>query len=47
LNERWDRESGMFGSSAVPAPPMDETRSINAQDCTQPIVDWSANLKCK
>ena len=47
LNERWDRGAGMYGSSTVPAPPMDETRSINAQDCTQPIVDWSANLRCR
>jgi len=47
LNERWDQSAGMYGSSTVPAPPMDETRSVNAQDCTQPIVDWSANLKCR
>lgn len=47
LNERWDRGAGMVGSSTVPAPPMDETRLINAQDCTQPIVDWSANLRCR
>jgi hypothetical protein len=47
LNERWDRGGGMYGSSTVPAPPMDETRSVNTQDCTQPIVDWSANLRCR
>ena len=47
LNERWDRGAGMYGSSTLPAPPMDETRSINTQDCTQPIIDWSANLKCR
>jgi hypothetical protein len=47
LNERWDRNAGMYGSSTIPAPPMDETRAVNMQDCTQPIVDWSANLKCR
>jgi len=47
LNERWDRGGGMYGSSTALAPPMDETRSVNTQDCTQPIVDWSANLRCR
>lgn len=47
LNERWDRGAGIYESSNVPAPPMDETRLVNAQDCTRPIVDWSANLKCR
>jgi hypothetical protein len=47
LNERWDRGAGMYGSSTVPAPPMDESRSINTQDCTRPIEDWSANLRCR
>lgn len=47
LNEQWDRGAGMYGSSTRPAPPMDETRLVNTQDCTQPIVDWSANLKCR
>ena len=26
-------------------PPMDAARRVNEQDCTQPIVDGSANLK--
>jgi len=30
-----------------PPPPMDATRRVNEQDCTQPIVDGSANLKCR
>jgi hypothetical protein len=47
LNERWDRGAGMYGSSTIPAPPMSETRIVNVQDCTQPIADWSANLKCR
>ena len=28
-------------------PPMDAARRVNEQDCTQPIADGSANLKCK
>ena len=32
-------------SGAVPE--LDATRTVNEQDCTRPIVDWSANLKCK
>jgi hypothetical protein len=47
LNERWNASAGMYGSSALPAPPMDETRTVNTQDCTLPIEDWSANLKCR
>lgn len=33
---------------ADPAPvALDEARRVNEQDCTQPIKDWSANLKCR
>jgi hypothetical protein len=28
-------------------PAMLEDRAINEVDCTQPIADWSKNLKCK
>jgi len=28
-------------------PPMLEGRAINEQDCTKPIADMQANLKCK
>jgi hypothetical protein len=28
-------------------PELDATRTVNEQDCSKPIVDWSANLKCK
>jgi hypothetical protein len=28
-------------------PPLDGARRVNEQDCTQPIVDASANLKCR
>jgi hypothetical protein len=28
-------------------PALDPERRVNEQDCTQPIEDWSANLRCK
>lgn len=28
-------------------PPLDPERRVNEQDCTKPIEDWSANLRCK
>jgi hypothetical protein len=31
-----------------PRPPeLDPQRRVNEVDCTRPIADWSANLKCK
>lgn len=30
-----------------PVRPMDAGRQVNEVDCTKPIADWSANLKCK
>jgi hypothetical protein len=30
-----------------PAPPMREDRTVNEQDCTQPIANATANLKCR
>lgn len=35
--------------AAAPVPPgeLDQARRVNEQDCTQPIKDWSANLKCR
>ncbi|MCC6210942.1 MAG: hypothetical protein IT513_07875 [Burkholderiales bacterium] len=47
LNQYWDSEAGMYGSSTLPAPPMDEARSVHTQDCTRPIENWSANLRCR
>lgn len=47
LNQQWDRQAGIYGSSTIWAPPMDETRTVNTQDCTRPIEDWSANLRCR
>lgn len=28
-------------------PELDAGRRVHEQDCTKPIVDWSANLKCR
>lgn len=30
-----------------PAPQLDASRRVLEQDCTKPIEDWSANLKCR
>jgi hypothetical protein len=35
------------GLSPVPPPTMREDRSINEQDCTAPIANPTANLKCR
>lgn len=29
------------------APPLDETRSIHEQDCTRPLEETGANLRCR
>jgi hypothetical protein len=34
------------GLSPLPPPRMREDRTINLQDCSKAIVNWSANLKC-
>lgn len=28
-------------------PPMDAARRVHEQDCSKPIEDWSANLRCR
>jgi hypothetical protein len=28
-------------------PELDANRRVHVQDCTKPITDWSANLKCR
>ena len=38
---------GMRSDSSRSAPPMDASRKVNEQDCSKPIVDWSANLRCR
>lgn len=30
----------------LPPPAMREDRAINLQDCSKPIANWSANLRC-
>lgn len=39
--------SGMSPAPARPAPEPDAGRRVNEADCTKPIKDWSANLKCR
>lgn len=40
-----------YGDRVAPpagaAPPMDPGRRVAERDCTQPIEDWSANLRCR
>jgi hypothetical protein len=31
----------------APPPPLDPARRVLEQDCTKPIADWSANLRCR
>ncbi|MEX2241481.1 MAG: hypothetical protein WD775_12400 [Burkholderiales bacterium] len=35
------------GSAAARERGLDATRQVNEADCTKPIENWSANLKCK
>ena len=35
------------GNPASRPPPLDAGRRVNEVDCTRPIEDWSANLKCR
>ena len=36
------------GASPSRRPPeLDASRRVHEQDCSKPIVDWSANLKCR
>jgi hypothetical protein len=43
---RAARERGLE-PDAKPVQPMDAGRQVNEVDCSQPIRDWSANLKCR
>lgn len=38
-------EQGVLPAQRVPE--MDPTRRVVEQDCTKPIADWSANLRCR
>ena len=42
---RRERERGMSYTQSAPEP--DPSRRIVEQDCSKPIEDWSANLRCK
>lgn len=33
--------------TTLPAPELEGSRRVHEQDCTKPILDWSANLKCR
>ena len=32
---------------STPVPELERSRRVLEQDCTKPIEDWSANLRCK
>ena len=35
------------GPERVPVAPLERSRRVLEADCTKPIEDWSANLKCR
>jgi hypothetical protein len=37
----------LIPGNTEPVPPLAPGRPVNEQDCSKPIADWSANLKCK
>ena len=43
----YESERQMAGAARQPAPPMDPSRTVQEQDCSQPIENWTANLKCR
>jgi hypothetical protein len=47
LGPRSGQSSSGFGTSSTEVPGMDRTRRVIESDCTKPIEDRSANLKCK
>jgi hypothetical protein len=45
-----DRERygpGVYPGGTSLVPPLDESRRVNEQDCTRPIEDGAANLRCR
>ena len=40
-------ESSTAIAPTAPPPKLDGSRRVNEQDCSKPIQNWSANLKCK
>ena len=46
--ERAESRAGSAGfAPRSAAPPLDETRTVREVDCSRPIEDYSANIKCK
>ena len=44
---RYDANPFMAVTDTARAPELAPERRVNEQDCTQPITDFSANLKCR
>ncbi len=47
VDARNDFSNGTVPMSNLPPPAMAADRTVAEQDCTRPIEDWSANLKCR
>ncbi|HYL91485.1 MAG TPA: hypothetical protein VEU32_22235 [Burkholderiales bacterium] len=47
VDARNDFSSGTMPGADQPVPKMLADRVVAEQDCTKPIEDWSANLKCR
>jgi len=47
IDARNDFSAGTALTLSTPAPAMVADRTVGEQDCTKPIEDWSANLKCR
>lgn len=48
-NGNTNYNANPFGgiASSQQAPELDGKRRVNEQDCSKPIKDWTANLKCR
>ena len=47
MRYRENRFMPLDGARPDAAPPLASDRTISEQDCTRPIEDFSANLKCR
>jgi hypothetical protein len=47
MRYREDRFMPLGGARPDAAPPLATDRKISEQDCTRPIEDFSANLRCR
>ncbi len=45
--DEWTERDRVLPWQASPPPELLEGRAINVQDCTKPIKDLSANLRCR